>query len=83
MRSRRPTTELQAEEAHSPDLDGQIQVARTLQRLKPDQRALLALALGEGLSYRETAAALSIPEGTVSSRLNTAKVAFRKLWEED
>jgi RNA polymerase sigma-70 factor (ECF subfamily) len=57
-----------------------IHVRATLSRLKPKQRAILALALGEGLSYEEIAEALGIPIGTVGSRLSAAREAFRKAW---
>lgn len=52
-----------------------------LQRLTPEQRALLGMAFNQGLSYREIGDALGIPEGTVASRLNTAKNTFRRMWE--
>ncbi len=42
-------------------------------------REALVLAFVNGLSYREMAAALGIPEGTVKSRLSNAKRALRDL----
>lgn len=83
LRAHEPVLDAEEEPASSTDNDTQLQVERTLSRLKPDHRAILALALGEELSYREVAESLGIPEGTVSSRLNAAKTAFRNLWEED
>jgi RNA polymerase sigma-70 factor (ECF subfamily) len=83
IRSAKPTDELRDEPADRSDPETSLQVRRVLKQLSADQRALLALVVGEGLSYRETAEALGVPEGTVSSRLNTAKAAFRRLWEED
>lgn len=65
-----------------PDLGASLQVRLTLRKLKPEQRALLALALGAGYSYAEIAYLLDVPEGTVASRLHAAKSAFRKKWEE-
>ncbi len=59
-----------------------VAVRITLQRLPSDQRALLALAIGEGLSYRELADAFGVPEGTIASRLSAAKAAFRREWEQ-
>ncbi len=46
---------------------------RALGRLPSDQRAALVLREIEGLSYREIAQALSIPIGTVMSRLARAR----------
>lgn len=65
-----------------PNFAEQVAVAQTLAQLKPEQRTLLALALGEGWSYQEIADSLEIPVGTVASRLSTAKAAFRNLWGE-
>ncbi len=43
-----------------------------LDRLPPDQRAVLSLVLDRGKSYAEVAALLSIPEATVRDRAQTA-----------
>jgi RNA polymerase sigma-70 factor (ECF subfamily) len=53
-----------------------------LRQLTPEQRALLGMALKQGLTYREIGEALGIPEGTVASRLNAAKKAFQRKWEQ-
>ena len=58
-----------------------------LARIDPDQRALFLLREIEGLSYREIAGAVGIPEGTVGSRLNRVRRELRELliqmgWEE-
>lgn len=58
-----------------------LAVYEVLRKLPPDQRAILGMALHQGLSYREIAEAMDIPEGTVASRLNAAKAAFQKRWE--
>ncbi|MCE9661259.1 MAG: RNA polymerase sigma factor [Burkholderiales bacterium] len=50
---------------------------RLLQRLAPEQREVLLLVAVEGLSYREVALALSIPVGTVMSRLSRARAWLR------
>jgi RNA polymerase sigma-70 factor, ECF subfamily len=63
----------------NPQLD--LEINQTLSQLAPDHRAILALHLGEGYSYREIADALGIPMGTVASRLNQARSEFKKLWE--
>jgi RNA polymerase sigma-70 factor (ECF subfamily) len=46
---------------------------RALSRLPDDQRAVLVLREVEGLTYREISEALSIPAGTVMSRLARAR----------
>lgn len=50
---------------------------RLLGELAEPLRVVLVLAEVEGLSKREIALALSIPEGTAASRLRRAKVALR------
>ena len=49
------------------------QVLRAVDALPEAQRATVFLAYVEGLSYRETAAVLGIPVGTVMSRLAGAR----------
>jgi len=44
-------------------------VEQAMARLPADQRLAVALVLVEGLSYREAAAVLEVPEGTLTSRL--------------
>ena len=51
-------------------------VARAMQTLPEDQRAVLMLVCVEQMRYREVAEALGIPEGTVMSRLARARVAL-------
>jgi RNA polymerase sigma-70 factor (ECF subfamily) len=72
----------QAEPAVAPDPTDTIAVRQTLDRLEPMDRAVLALAHFEGLSYLEIASALEIPTGTVGSRLHNARDAFRKEWQK-
>ena len=64
-------------------VDKGLGVQMTLDRLKPDHQAVLALAFGDGLTHQEIADALDIPMGTVASRIHAAKAAFRKVWEDD
>jgi len=59
-----------------------LAVYEVLRQLTPGQRAILGMALNQGLSYREIAEALDIPEGTVGSRLNAAKKEFQRKWEK-
>lgn len=51
--------------------------------LSADQREILLLVGLEGLSYREVATILAIPEGTVMSRLSRARKELRKLLARD
>lgn len=45
------------------------EVGRAMDRLPPDQRLAVALVLVEGLSYKEAAEVLEVPQGTLTSRL--------------
>lgn len=46
---------------------------QALGRLEPELRSVFVLKEVEGLSYREIAEVMDIPEGTVGSRLNRAR----------
>ena len=52
---------------------------QALDRIAPDQRAVLILNVVEQMDYESIAAALRIPIGTVRSRMNRARVALREL----
>ena len=54
-------------------------VRRAVLSLPPASRAVLVLREYEGLAYREIAAALDIPVGTVMSRLNYARTRLREI----
>jgi RNA polymerase sigma-70 factor, ECF subfamily len=58
-----------------------MMVQAVLDGLLPEHRIILGLSMAEGFSYREIADTLDIPMGTVASRINAAKAAFRKAWE--
>lgn len=56
-------------------------VARALETLSEEHRGVLLLAVVEGFTCREVAAILSVPIGTVMSRLNRARQALRNALE--
>jgi RNA polymerase sigma-70 factor (ECF subfamily) len=54
-------------------------VVRAMDKLVPEQRAMLVLVCAEGLSYKETAKVLGLPVGTVMSRLSRARAQLHAL----
>ena len=68
------------------DLAGQLDDARQLRRvlaavdrLRADERDVIALCVWSGLDYASAAQALGVPSGTVRSRLSRARRKLRKL----
>src|SRR5215470_4845258 len=61
-----------------PELAGDVR--RVLERLPPDQRAILVLRDLHGLDEAEAARILGVARGTVKSRLHRARAGFRKEW---
>ena len=55
-----------------------LEVLRALSRLPPEQREVLVLAAVEEMRYEEIAVVLSIPVGTVMSRLSRAREKLRR-----
>jgi RNA polymerase sigma-70 factor (ECF subfamily) len=51
----------------------------TLQKLSPDLREAVILRDFEEMEYREIAGVLSIPEGTVKSRINRGRAELARL----
>lgn len=71
-----------AEPSVAPPQPGRLALAemsRAIDRLPDDQREALLLVVLEGLSYREAAGILGIPDGTLMSRLSRARLALRTL----
>ena len=66
-----------------PDPELRPVVADALRTLGPEQREVLALRVLGGLSLRETASRLGVPEGTVKSRLHRALAALRPVLADD
>jgi RNA polymerase sigma-70 factor (ECF subfamily) len=57
-----------------------VEIRDQLERLDPEQRAVLVLRDLEGLGEQEVAELLRLPEGTVKSRLHRARARFRREW---
>jgi RNA polymerase sigma-70 factor, ECF subfamily len=55
---------------------GEVRLA--VERLPPEQRAVLLLVAIEGLSYKEAAAVADVPVGTIMSRLARARIALHQ-----
>jgi RNA polymerase sigma-70 factor (ECF subfamily) len=62
---------------------GRDRLAWALAQLAPDQRRAVSLAYYDGLTYRQVATVLEIPEGTAKSRLRLAMSRLRSLLGED
>lgn len=63
--------------AVSPAFDEALEVAHALDRLPLDHRTVLLLGVVEGFTCREIADILSVPIGTVMSRLSRARQSMR------
>jgi len=58
------------------------EVERAMARLPQEQRLAVALVLVEGMSYKEAAAVLEIPVGTLTSRLARGRTALAAALQE-
>lgn len=88
LRRRRP--EIGLDRAPEPVSDGgmrsidqRILLERGLEGLSEDQRRVVVMRDVEGYVHREVAERLGIPEGTVSSRLHTARRRLRRFLAGD
>lgn len=61
----------------APRFDEAVIVAQALDSLHPEHRAVLLLGVVEGFTCREIGGILSVPVGTVMSRLSRARQAMR------
>jgi RNA polymerase sigma factor (sigma-70 family) len=57
-----------------------VEIRDQLERMEPEQRAVLVLRDLEGLSEQEAAEVLDVATGTVKSRLHRARARFRREW---
>ena len=60
----------------------QIDIQAALSHLSPKLREVLVLAVHQGLSYEEISAILSIPMGTVKSRVFNALATLQEMYDE-
>jgi len=72
QRSRSPEYQVELSEAHQ-------KVMAALERLEPQERAIIILRDIEEMNYEEMAVVLEIPVGTVKSRLSRARMALREM----
>jgi RNA polymerase sigma factor (sigma-70 family) len=80
-RARQVPVEHVAEQATQERSGLHVELADTLRRLRPDQRAVLVLRDLEGFTEAQAAAVLGVEVGTVKSRLHRARRAFRDRWQ--
>jgi RNA polymerase sigma-70 factor (ECF subfamily) len=60
----------------------ELQVQQALETLPEFLRSAVALVYFQGLKYREAAEVLSVPVGTVKSRVHTAIMKLAEFWKE-
>ncbi len=83
-RQRRPTTEQMPEQpnfadhASTPDICAEAsQAARALDQLRPEQRQVLVMSTGHGMSHGEIAAQTGMPLGTVKAHARRGLLSIR------
>ncbi|NUR83340.1 MAG: sigma-70 family RNA polymerase sigma factor [Nonomuraea sp.] len=75
-----PAAEFDDELPSRQDVERAADVRDVLARLSPEHRAVLVLRDLEGLDEQRAAELLSVPVGTIKSRLSRARDNFRKAW---
>jgi RNA polymerase sigma-70 factor (ECF subfamily) len=70
---------LETAAAPASGIDDALSIERAMARLPEEQRSAVLLVLVEGLPYREAAAVLGIPIGTLTSRLARGRDALQAL----
>jgi RNA polymerase sigma-70 factor (ECF subfamily) len=83
VRARAGSMEEQGEEATARRSPAAEALLDALATLTPAQREILELRYFGGCSYRDLAEALFIPEGTVMSRLHSARLALATAYRKD
>lgn len=63
--------------------ESQHWVRQQIQALPDHLRAVISLVYFQGLKYREAADALSVPVGTVKSRMHAAVLKLNEAWQAD
>jgi len=61
------------------EVPGAVDLAALIHTLSPEQRAAVVLVDAQGLGYARTAEILGIPQGTVASRVASARAKLRRV----
>lgn len=69
-------------ESSSDERNTALSIETAMARLSLEMREVVMLVLVEGLAYKEAAAALEIPVGTLTSRLARARTALQRMLGE-
>jgi RNA polymerase sigma-70 factor (ECF subfamily) len=77
LRKRRPTVQIDESSLSAPAVDSPVELAAVLRVLPEQAREVLVMRFVDGLELKEIAQALSVPLGTVKSRLHNALHALR------
>lgn len=86
-RPRPKTVAIEQDPASTAQLENQVAaralLGAALGRLPDDQQSAVLLVLAQGLTYREAAEALGVPEGTIKWRVSEASKRLRATLSED